>query len=256
MSLRSSYTWLAPVYDLLVGPPLREARRHSIGRLPGEGGLEIFLDGIGTGLDLPLLPAGHHYTALDLTPAMLRRARSRQDGPVVRWVQGDCQHLPFADASFDHALLHLILAIVPDTAAALREAARVVRAGGRLYILDKFLARGAAAPLRRMLNPLMRRIATRTDVVFEDVLAGQTNLRVIEDRPALAGGWFRCITLEKMPLQALPDDPGSSSSLRGQVHQTMPRSSASAAATSIRNQVSPLINAPRSVETAYAQYAL
>lgn len=253
MSLRSSYTRLAPVYDLLVGLPLRQARRHSIARLPREGGFDIFLDGIGTGLDLPLLPRDHRYTALDLTPAMLRRARARQEQLRLHWVQGDSQCLPFADGSFDHALLHLILAIVPDTVAALREAARVVRPGGRLFVLDKFIARDAAAPLRRMINPLMRRIATRTDVVFEDALAGVDNLRLIEDRPSLASGWFRIITLEKIHAQ---DEPGSSSSLRGQVHQTKPSKSASAAATSIRNHVKPLITAPCLLGKAYARHAL
>jgi phosphatidylethanolamine/phosphatidyl-N-methylethanolamine N-methyltransferase len=259
MSLRRSYTWLAPVYDLLVGPPLNMARRRSLQRLPGGGGLDILLDGIGTGLDLPLLPPGHHYTALDLTPAMLQRARMRQGRLQVCWVQGDSQRLPFADASFDHALLHLILAIVPDTVAALREAARVLRAGGRLYVLDKFIARGAMAPLRRMLNPLVRRIATRTDVVFEDAFDRVNGLRLVEDEPALAAGWFRLITLEKAAVQEDPGAPGSSgssSSLRGQVHQTKPSSSASAAATSIRNQVSPLINTPRQLNPAYAQHVL
>lgn len=201
MSLRSSYTRLAPFYDALVGPALAQARRRSLERLPRENGLEVFLNGIGTGLDLPLLPALHHYTALDLTAAMLIRARTRQQQLQVQWVQGDSQHLPFAASSFHHAVLHLILAIVPDTVAALREAARVVRAGGRLYILDKFLRRGESAPLRRLLNPLARRIATRTDVVFENALEQVGGLRVIEDRPALAGGWFRLITLEKSATQ-------------------------------------------------------
>jgi ubiquinone/menaquinone biosynthesis C-methylase UbiE len=244
MSLRGSYTRLAPIYDLLAGAPLARLRRRSLERLPREGRLEIFLDGIGTGLDLPLLPPAHRYTALDLTPAMLRRARARQPSLHVNWVLGDSQRLPFADASFDHALLHLILAIVPDSAAALREAARVVRAGGRLFLLDKFLAPGAAAPLRRLLNPLARRIATRTDVVFEEVLARVQGLRIVEDRPALAGGWFRLITLQKAAAQGGPEAPESSSSRRGQVHQTMPSSRASATATSIRNQASALIAAP------------
>ena len=194
MSLRSSYTRLAPVYDWLIGPALARVRARSLARLPSAGA-HIFLNGIGTGLDLPLLPATHRYTALDLTRAMLDRAQPRRGKLDVQWVQGDSQRLPFRDDSFDHVLLHLILAIVPDSRAALRESARVVRTGGKLFVLDKFLRRGEAALLRRMLNPLMRRIATRTDVVFEDVLAGVNGLRVIDDQPAMAGGWFRLITL-------------------------------------------------------------
>lgn len=244
MSLRSSYTLIAPFYDVLVGPALGRARARSLSRLPRDSA-HILLNGVGTGLDLPLLPAAHRYTALDLTRAMLGRALPRSGGLDLHWVQGDSQRLPFRAGAFDHALLHLILAIVPDTRAALREAARVVRTGGRLFVLDKFLRPGENAWLRRMLNPLARRIATRTDVVFEDALAGVSGLAVIADEPALAGGWFRMITLEKTGDQDLPDS-SSSSSRRGQVSQTMPPSRTTATAASIRYHINPLI-APASV---------
>ncbi len=239
MSLRASYTLIAPLYDALVGPALDRVRRRSLARLPGAGRAHILINGAGTGLDLPLLPAAHCYTALDLTRAMLRKALPRGQHLDIRWVQGDSQRLPFADGVFDHVLLHLILAIVPDTRAALAESARVVRPGGRLFVLDKFLRPGEAAWLRRLVNPLIRRIATRTDVVFEEALAGVNDLRVISDEPALAGGWFRMVTLEKTGAQDFPDSSGSSSSRRGQVNQTMPPSNESATATSIRNQSSP-----------------
>ncbi len=239
MSLRTSYTLIAPVYDWVVGPALARARRKSLARLEDIRGSHILINGIGTGLDLPLLPATHRYTALDLTRAMLKRALARRGQLDLQWVQGDSQHLPFHDGAFDHVLLHLILAIVPDTRQALGEAARVVKPGGLIFVLDKFLRRGETAWLRRLLNPLARRIATRTDVVFEDALAGVRGLRVIDDQTALAGGWFRMITLEKSASQDSPDS--SSSSRRGQVSQTMPTSSATATAASIKYHINPLI---------------
>jgi phosphatidylethanolamine/phosphatidyl-N-methylethanolamine N-methyltransferase len=243
MSLRTSYTLIAPFYDWLIGPALGRVRAKSLARLPGAGGAHILLNGIGTGLDLPLLPAVHRYTALDLTRAMLQKALPRGSHLDLQWAQGDSQRLPFRSGAFDHVLLHLILAIVPDTRAALREAARVVKVGGRLFILDKFLRQGESAWLRRMINPLARRIATRTNVVFEDALAGIHGLRVIDDQPALAGGWFRMITLEKTADQDLPDSSASSSSRRGQVSQTMPPSKATATAASIRYHINPVIAA-------------
>lgn len=231
MSLRTSYTLLAPVYDWIVGPALAHARARSLRRLPAANHSRILLNGVGTGLDLPLLPTTNHYTALDLTRAMLVKALPRGHALDMTWVQGDSQRLPFGDNTFDHVVLHLILAIVPDTRAALREAARVVKPGGRLLLLDKFLRPGNAAWLRRAINPLARRIATRTDVVFEDALAGVRELRVIDDQPALASGWFRMITLEKTVDQDLPD-ASESSSRRGQINQTPPPSNAKTAATS------------------------
>lgn len=241
MSLRTSYTLIAPFYDWLVGPALARVRARSLARLPQAGGAHIFVDGIGTGLDLPLLSAAHRYTALDLNRAMLEKALPRGSGLDLHWVQGDSQRLPFRTGAFGHVLLHLILAIVPDTQLALREAARVVKTGGRLYVLDKFLRPGKAAWLRRLLNPLARRIATRTDVVFEEALAGVPGLAVVADEPVMAGGWFRMITLEKTADQELPDASSSSSSRRGQVSQTMPPSSTTARAASIKYHINPLI---------------
>jgi len=241
MSLRTSYTLLAPFYDWLIGPALGRVRARRRCAAGSSGGAHILLNGIGTGLDLPLLPAAHRYTALDLTRAMLQKALPRGGHLDLQWAQGDSQRLPFRSEAFDHVLLHLILAIVPDTRAALREAARVVKVGGRLFVLDKFLRPGERAWLRRIINPLARRIATRTNVVFEDALAGVSDLRIIDDQPALAGGWFRMITLEKTAVQDLPDSSLSSSSRRGQVSQTMPPSNAMATAASIRYHINPVI---------------
>ena len=197
MSLKASYTLLAPLYDCIVGPPLARIRQTSLARLPSHGGLTVLIDGIGTGLDLPLLPAAHRYLGLDLTRAMLNQAPPRRGALDLTLVQGDSQCLPFRAAAFDIVVMHLILAIVPDPARALREVARVLKPGGRVLLLDKFLRRGERAPLRRLLSPLTARLATRLDVVFEDVLAAAAGLTLVSDQPALARGWFRSIELRK-----------------------------------------------------------
>ena len=57
---------------------------------------------------------------------------------------------------------------------------------------------GQPALLRRLANPLVRRLATRLDVIFEDVLAETDGLRLEQDQPALAAGWFRLIRLSRV----------------------------------------------------------
>ena len=197
MDLRLAYTLLSPFYDLVAGPAFRKARRDSLSALPGGGHGAVLINGVGSGLDLPLLPPGRAYVGLDLTRAMLARCARRAGTLQFSAVQGDCLALPFRDGSFDCAVLHLILAIVPDAVRALAETARVVRAGGTVLILDKFLKRGESAPLRRLLHPLAARLVTRLDLVFEDVLPRVPALRLVSDEPAAARGWFRRIRLER-----------------------------------------------------------
>ena len=195
--LRRSYSLIAPLYDLAVSRPLLHARAQSLQALSKDAAGRVLISGIGTGLDLPLLPALHRYTALDFNAAMLSRAKPRGTGLQIDWVLGDSMALPFADAQFDYVVLHLILAVVPHPRKCLSEAERVLKPGGTIILFDKFLRPDKLALLRRALNPLSRRIATRTDVVFEEVLRASPQLEKISDVPLLAGGWFRGIVLRK-----------------------------------------------------------
>lgn len=199
MTLRYAYTLFAPIYDVVVAPFTHAARRRSLAQLPEGAHDDVLLVGIGSGLDLPLLPRGPRYVGLDLTPAMLARARRRAArlDLDVSLDQGDARHLPYPATAFDVVVLHLILAVTPHPQRVLQETARVLRPGGRALILDKFLRPGQRAPVRRLISPLLGLLATRTDVVFDDALAQTPELEIVSDQPALAGDWFRQIVLRK-----------------------------------------------------------
>ena len=198
MSLKLSYSLLAPFYDALIRNATAAMRQKNLQQLPPTGTLSILVNGIGTGLDVPYLPPQHRYVGLDLTAAMLARVKPKLNGHVLDLVQGNSLALPFADQCFDHAVLHLILAVVPDPLACLKETARTLKSGGSVFILDKFLKPRQHAWMRRAISPLTAQIATRMDVVFEDILAQVPQLKLMTDEPALLGGWFRMIRLEKI----------------------------------------------------------
>lgn len=197
MSLQTSYRFISPFYDAFLARATAGSRQRSLSRLPSSGAAKVLVSGAGTGLDFPFLHPSHQYTAIDLTRAMLSRSRSRTGNLQLDWVQGDSMALPFGDKSFDCVVLHLITAVVPEPDRCLAEAARVLKPGGQILIFDKFLRPGERAWLRRSLSIVVARLATRLDVVFEDVLAGLPDLTLISDEPALAGGWFRLIELKK-----------------------------------------------------------
>jgi len=93
---------------------------------------------IGTGLNLPHYPAEVAITGVELSPAMLAIARRRaaELGRTVDLHEGDAEHLPFQDGSFDTVVCALSLCTIPDPAAAIGEMRRVLVPGGRLLLLD------------------------------------------------------------------------------------------------------------------------
>ncbi|MBV1785044.1 methyltransferase domain-containing protein [Hoeflea sp.] len=77
-----------------------------------------------------LAKAGAIVTGVDFSPSMLRIARTAV--PEVRFVEGDAMALPLEDACFDAVTMGFGMPHVPDPPAALAEARRVLRPGGRL----------------------------------------------------------------------------------------------------------------------------
>lgn len=187
---RVRYSVIAPLYDLVVS--FGAQRRRSIELLGLRPGERVLIVGAGTGADLAWLPRDVEIVAGDITPAMVTRIRARADAlglPVEADVM-DGQALPFADESFDAVILHLIVAVIPDPAACLRETARVLRSEGRAVIFDKFVP-GDRPPsaIRRVANVV-------TNAMFSDItrrlgpLVSASPLTIVHREPAAFGGQF------------------------------------------------------------------
>ena len=193
--LRFRYSLWAPHYDRVTR--FNGERKRSIDLLSLGPGERLILIGCGTGADLPFIPEGIEVLATDLTPAMLQQARAHaRPGIDFRVMDGMALDLP--DGSFDAAILHMVLEVIPDPACCLREAARVLRPGGRLAVFDKFLPDGARPGLlRRAGLALLDLVFTSTNRQMGRILARSgAPLAVEHDEPSV--GSYRHLILRRV----------------------------------------------------------
>jgi ubiquinone/menaquinone biosynthesis C-methylase UbiE len=94
--------------------------------------------GCGTGqVSAAIAPFVRHVIAVDGSSAMLHAAKKRlQAFDNVDLRRGDLESLPIDDARADAAMLTLVLHHVPEPAGALKEAARILKPGGRAIVVD------------------------------------------------------------------------------------------------------------------------
>lgn len=148
--------------------------------------------GVGTGLNLSLYPKGavQGVWAVEPDPWMLARARGRaRRSPVpVELVQAEGEALPFPAASFDTAVVTLVLCSVADPWRAVHELFRVLRPGGTLLVFEHVRSRSPAyRRLQEAVAPAWRRVAAgcRLDQDPEPLIAARFEVvaRTYRDGP-------------------------------------------------------------------------
>lgn len=138
---------------------------------PGERVLEI---GPGTGyytLAVATALGGGALDIFDVSQEFLDDLiRKAGDGGIdnITATQGDAPALPYGDDSFDAAFLVAVLGEIPDQDAALRELARVLRAGGRLVVGES----AASGDPHAVMFGKLRRCAENAGFALERRLGG------------------------------------------------------------------------------------
>jgi ubiquinone/menaquinone biosynthesis C-methylase UbiE len=115
--------------------------------------------GCGTGEGIRYLRRfvkGGFLAGLDISPQMIEVARAKFSDqppqPVIELKVGDAEQLPWPGSFFDQAMSTFTLHHFPHPNRALTEIARVLKPGGRLFLVDLIFP----GPFRRLLNWILR----------------------------------------------------------------------------------------------------
>ncbi|MBI3897023.1 MAG: methyltransferase domain-containing protein [Gammaproteobacteria bacterium] len=193
-AIKTAYRRYAKLYDLYFGAVFQPGRRAVIERMNCRPGQRILEVGVGTGLSLPLYPAGTRVAGIDISPEMLERARSRltREG-IYRGVElhvMDAERMLFADNSFDKVVAMYVVSVVPHPQRLVDEMRRVCKADGEIFIVNHFHSPNPiVGGVESMLAPLSRLVGFHPDFSL-DTFVRDTNLEVCDkQRVNLFGYW-------------------------------------------------------------------
>jgi ubiquinone/menaquinone biosynthesis C-methylase UbiE len=123
----------------------------------GQASGDVLEIAVGTARNLPFYPTDIRLTGVELSPAMVEVARKRAE-ELDRQVDlrvGDAEALEFVNASFDTVICTYSLCTIPDDRAAVREAKRVLRPGGKFVLAEHVRSPvGVVRAIEKMIEPL------------------------------------------------------------------------------------------------------
>jgi SAM-dependent methyltransferase len=185
------------VYERLMGRWSRLVGQDFLDWLALPKGLRCIDVGCGNGAfteELIAHSAPAEVVGIDPSDGQLAHARSRPEARLAKFQTGDAQALPFADRSFDAALMALVISFVPDPAKAVREMARVTRPGGMVatYMWD---AAGGGIPVEPI-HEAMRSLGLEAPHPPGLTVARQDSMQALWQQAGLASVETRVIRIE------------------------------------------------------------
>jgi len=203
-AVERAYDLWAPVYDLVFGPVFERGRRASIEAAERIGG-RILEVGVGTGISLPDYSRRNRIVGIDISEAMLKKARERVAEGGLHNVEAlevmDAERLDFPDGSFDVVVAQYVVTAVPNPEAALDEFARVLKPGGEIILLSRVGAdAGPRRTVEHLIAPAARKLGWRTEFPWQRYMnwvARSQSICLIERRPMPPLGHFSLIRFGK-----------------------------------------------------------
>lgn len=195
------YSILARVYDGAFDWALGPGRRIAVSALPVKSGDRVLEVGVGTGLSLPYYPSDCHISGVDISEAMLDRARDRVEELGRRDIDlrlMDAAALSYPDETFDHVLAPYVISVVPEPDRVMAEIRRVCKPGGTIMVVNHFHAsgRGVLRWGESLLTPASQWVGFRLDEPMSSV-TGTPGLDTVRIEKVNLFGLWRLIELQR-----------------------------------------------------------
>lgn len=200
--VRRAYRRWAPVYDKTFGKVAEAGVKMATAQANRFEGRLLEL-GVGTGLALPHYKPSLRVTGIDLSAAMLERARERVAERGLSNIEAlremDAAQLEFPDASFDVTVAMYVMTVVPDPHKVMHELARVTRPGGTVIIVNHFsVDKGLRGAVEKRLAGLADVLGWRPEFPVETLLVSPM-LQLVNRRPVKPFGFFTLLELRRLP---------------------------------------------------------
>jgi phosphatidylethanolamine/phosphatidyl-N-methylethanolamine N-methyltransferase len=176
------YQKYAKYYNFYFGRLMNPGRLKAIEFAELKSGEKVLEVGVGTGLSLPFYPADVEVTGIDLSPAMLKRAKELVAEEGLKNIQTlevmNAEEMEFPENSFDVVMAMHVATVVGNPHRFLNEMRRVCKPGGRIVIVNYFHdPNSPVGKVSTVLAPYAKYIGWRTDLTLEGFL-GKTGLKI------------------------------------------------------------------------------
>lgn len=203
-TVETAYARWAPIYDAVCGPVMVKGRHAAAEAARAVGG-KILEVGVGTGLSFDDYDETTEITGIDMSEAMLEKARAKMASGRYPWVkevrQMDAHHLQFQDASFDCVVAQFVITLVENPEQVLSECHRVVKPGGRIILVNHLYSEvGVAAAVERWAAQKTRGLGLRPEFPFARLQAwaqANSDAILVERRKIKPFGIYTLVCFER-----------------------------------------------------------
>jgi phosphatidylethanolamine/phosphatidyl-N-methylethanolamine N-methyltransferase len=173
-SIKKIYAGYSNIYDALFKRFFYPRIKHAITYMdikPGERVLDV---GVGTGLSLSEFPHHCKVVGIDLSTAMLRKAKDKIRSHRLNHINVmsmDAMRVGFRDDSFDKVFISHVVTVVPDPYMLMSEVRRVCKKGGQVVIVNHFKSSNKVVEIvEKLINPVCKKIGWRSDLCLNEFI--------------------------------------------------------------------------------------